>query len=114
MAMTVMSLVTHPGDGGMYMDGFRRLLETHIEYLIDHPNTTITNIDPDVAWRHKGNLHGLLLTMGLSSDIHWLVMRMNGYYSPFEYDGEKRDLFIPERNTVNALLQRYRQRLTIL
>lgn len=114
MAMTVMSKIAPLGDLSYYSDGFRIIIETHLQWLINHETTSVSTVEAGDGYRYSGDLDGLFSFIGLQTDMFWVTMRMNGYTSPIEYAGDKLDFLIPNRSTLNFLAQRYRQSQSIL
>lgn len=114
MTMTVISKLSRVGDVNYYTDGFRNIVETHLNYLVNHVTTEPRSVEVGVAWRHKGDFDALLRYMGIPDDLFWVTMRMNGYTSPTMYDGDKQEILVPARDTLNLLAKRFQQRNTIL
>ena len=56
-----MSFIESSGDSLYYNDNFRIVLEDHIEYLLTHPDTTISIVQEHEMIKNKCDIYSLFL-----------------------------------------------------
>jgi len=100
-------------DPNYYTDGFRNLIENHLLYLRNHVTTRLIKVDSWLEYKYKGDFYGLLLDLKINQDLHWITMRVNHLHSPIEYTPYISQLLEPTTVTVNELLSRYMNTITI-
>lgn len=88
--MAVMSLASSPVEAdqaGYFSQLWMRTLESMM-YLIraNSGNTTIVT-DGATALQYQGDLYGLFNKLAVPARYQWLIMRMNGFDDPVQYDG---------------------------
>lgn len=71
------------------------LLESHVAYLVSHPDTETVLVTGQQAEKYTGDLAGLLNSLAIDKKYHYLIARMNGLVSSSDYDGEMTSLLIP-------------------
>lgn len=87
MALSVTNLVTYDPLPNVYFDQkWLRTLETLLQLAEQGPFEYI-NVEPTLGLRYQGDFYGLLMTLRIPRQQHWLIMRLNGYTSPEQYDG---------------------------
>lgn len=64
----------------------RTALEYHIPYLRMSEKSSVIEIDPATALKYKGDLDGLLVSLGIPPKYHWAIMRVNDMYCSSDYD----------------------------
>lgn len=87
---------------------FRKVIEDHLKILKTSQNVTpldVSNVDASV---YHGDLYGLLTKYNVSIDIHWIVMRINGFTSPTQYTQDIVSLDLPNIAYLESLLNRFR------
>lgn len=99
-----------PDDGPavMYEESFRRVLEDHMSYLRDHPQTELVDIKNQVANKHHGDFVGVLHWYGLPKHLHWVVMRVNGLTSPSQYKSSITQIHVPSNGIIERLIKVHR------
>lgn len=103
--MSLNDLMTDDGSSDYYDPSFRDVLEAHLTWLRKSPNTYSIAVTAFDAHIYHQNLHGFLINNQVPLNLHWLVMRMNGFYSPFELDAKTTSLLIPNSKEVDRLRQ---------
>ena len=66
----------------------------YLDYLNKIKDFKVAIVPPDIAYRSKGNFYSLLYQMKIPSELYLYTLYLNGYTSPFEYDGYKKELKI--------------------
>lgn len=108
MVMTIHREMIDEGASLFYDQGFRAVLETHMDYLRRHPESDFLTIETYPAHKYEYDLYGLLAYYKVDLKYHWLVMRMNELTSPTEYSSEVTALIIPSNTVINSIIQNYR------
>jgi hypothetical protein len=108
MAITLNGLMINEGSAVYYDSGFRQMLEDHLSYLKDHPQTESVEINPSSAHKGHGDLVSVLQDYAIEPRFHWIIMRLNGYTSPMEYQSDRLVLKIPQASLIDGLTRVYR------
>lgn len=108
MAITLNSRMPDEGPGVYYDEGFRQLIEDHLEYLRQHPLTEVIDIDPQTAYKGHGDLISVLQDYGVERRLHWIILRVNGYSSPMEYRQDHLLLKVPSTEVIDGLMRTFR------
>lgn len=83
---------------------FKNVLEDHLTWFIDHPNTTVLPVTAHQVEVYDFDWIGLLRALSIQSDLHWLVIRMNGGKSLTDLPTTLRALKVPDYNVVQNLV----------
>lgn len=104
MATTDMSdLMVDVGDDAYYGDNFRNAVEDNLQGLISDTTSQARTVTPDVGLANKYDFFGLLTDMGIPMRYQWTAMRMNGYRSPADYEGDLLTILIPSYTRVDRI-----------
>lgn len=82
---------------------FLVLLESHLHYLRNHPQTTVrpvSALDGDV---YTGDFYGLLDSILVEKKYQYPVMRVNGLRSSSDYAGKELNILIPPFTVIDQL-----------
>lgn len=102
-------------DGGpaiFYTTAFRKVLEDHIPYLKEHPQTTTITVPKADLEQFKHNLSGFL-SRNIAPQLVWIVMRINGYLHNSQFDGSEDILTVPSAAAIEEIRRLYTTRHTI-
>lgn len=88
-----------------YDDAFRSILESHMVYLRNHSNTRTAEVDPQRALVYEGDLFGYLLECNIPASLHWVTMRVSGFFGPQEFGPETQEVVIPDSGVLEYLRQ---------
>lgn len=94
-----------PGPDIYYRADFRDVVETHIPILLTNAKTTEQLVEPQMAYKNDGNFVGLLNDLGIKNELHWIVMRLNGMYSPTEYTSDRISILLPPDSYISQLVR---------
>lgn len=108
MASALSGMIASEGEAVFYEEQLRHVFEDHLDYFIKHEETEQLTIDPHQAYKYEGDMYGLFLALSIPREYYWITMRMNGFSTPTDFDGESRSLLIPPRNAVRSVVQTYR------
>jgi hypothetical protein len=104
MATTDMSdLMVAVGDPSYYTDTFRNAIEDNLQGLINDSTTLPRQTTPDVGLANKYDFFGLLTDMGIPMQYQWTTMRVNGYRSPADYEGDLLIILIPSSTKIDNI-----------
>jgi hypothetical protein len=104
MTMPVHSLMLPAGPAVFYTPEFRVMIESHLKYLREHPETQILNLNPHSVYKYEHDLFGLLGELNIPPQHHWIVMRVNGYTNPVDLVEGTETLLIPSLSAITSLL----------
>lgn len=108
MTMAINNLAVGEGSSFYYTREIKTLLESHLDFLIKSDQSTVFQLTPNIAYKYEGDLYGLLTTIKIPLQYHWLIMRMNGYSSPHELPGNKLGILQPNYSMVDQIINMYR------
>jgi len=95
------------GPAVYYDDAFRAVLEQHMPYLRSHTKTAVDEVDQREALLYEHDLFGFLMMRKAPKMLHWIIMRMNDMYSPFEFERTTTRLIRPDQTTVDLIRQQF-------
>lgn len=107
---SVQKLREKSGEPEFYEAGFRTLIEDHLDFLRNLESTRLLRVEPGEAWRWRFNFYGLLKYKGIDQRYRWVILRVNGFDHPFQFDGTTTQFKIPDGGAMDKLLQTYRIR----
>lgn len=88
-----------------YSKEFRDTLESHMDYFRKSRDTRAMDVDPQKAEVYDGDLFGFLLYAKIAPKLHWVVMRVNNFFSPTEFGPGVTSLLIPKTGDIESLRQ---------
>lgn len=100
------SLSQSMGSGGnpIYDDEiFRYVLLNHLSALASREDTAHVHIDQSTADQFYGDFYGLLISLNVPPQLHWISTRINGYTDSNDYDSENLDIYVPPAAEVDRL-----------
>lgn len=103
MAMSINQRMVKSGDRRYYSAQWHRVVESHLQWILDLPSNQVTRVDDAVAYKYEGDFMGLLQELRIPMEAHWVVMRANGYTSPTDYTYDKTQILIPDLAAVGRI-----------
>lgn len=86
--------IASPSGADVYYDRlFRVVIEDHMTFLREHPQTSMIEVSSYLAYKYEGDFFGLLEQLNQPAQFHWIIMRMNKLTSP-----------VYSENTINSVL----------
>lgn len=85
----------------MLSEEFISALESYIPFLREHPESKTAEISLHQAAKFRGDFYGLLNELGWDKKYHLTILRMNGYMSSTDYEGETTLILYPPQNVVD-------------
>lgn len=104
---SVVSQMRSSGTSTYYEPGFRKVLEDHLEWLINRSVGRVLEIPLSDLVKYKYDLTGYLTSAAINPEMHWIVMRMNNMVSNRDFDGTVTSVIIPDRGDLEELRRRY-------
>jgi len=101
--MLIDQMASTSGPDVYYDQRFRVILEDHMTFFREHPQTALRQIKFHDAFKFEGDLSGLLYELNIPIELHWLVMRINKFTSPVQNDETLKSILVPERSVVERL-----------
>jgi len=91
----------------VYFDpNFIVLLESHITYLRTTNISTVV-VSSHQGYKYEGDFYGLLGDLNILKKFHYIVMRVNGYESSADFDGNITHIVTPDFNEIDLLKNVY-------
>ena len=106
--MRIDNLMIQEGASDFYDPSFQNTLEAHLAYLRAAPSTYTINVQPFDTVVYNQHLFGFLNKSRVPAYLHWLVMRMNNFFSPYGFDDQCTVLLIPSAKEVEILRQSWK------
>jgi hypothetical protein len=113
MPITLNETMPSEGPTLMYSQGFRQLIEDHLQFLRNHDNTEVVDINPQSAYKGEGDLVSVLQDYQVEPQMHWIIMRVNDYTSPMQYRADHLSLLVPSQGVIDGLLRIHRVNLKL-
>lgn len=112
MALSINKLlpVVDGSENGYNSYSFRQELEAQLNIIKNDPNTVEVPMEGIEHIRHRGDLATWLLSKKIPENYHWVVARINGLDSAFEFNGLKRTVLVPRITLIDDMLQRHLSR----
>lgn len=101
--MLVDDLMFNEGLQDYYDPSFRDTLEAHLPYLRASDQTYKVTVPEFSTVVYNQDLFGYLLELKIAPNLHWVVMRMNNFYSPYDFDVNCTQLLVPSTKEVEIL-----------
>lgn len=108
MSCSINALAVDYGDDVFYLPAFRRMVESHLPYLLLAPDNMTLPVEPHSAVKYESDWHGLLLSMQIPMYLHFIVMRMNGLLAPTENTSQLSEIMIPAPGRIDSLVASYK------
>lgn len=105
--MQVDTLMVGTGEPMYYEQGFRNVLEDHLNFLVTHPQTVARQVDSSLAYRYEYDFYGLLQFYGVPEHLHWLHMRMMNMTNPMQMTRGLTYFLVPNPDIVERLRSNY-------
>ena len=100
--MKISSTLPSSNDWAQSVD-FENFLESHLTYIVNNHITDLREITEDFSVVYKGDFYGLMNACSIPIDMHYILMRVNGFTSSADYDGTPFVLRIPSLNEITIL-----------
>ena len=94
-----------PGPDVYYSKTFRDTLEAHMNWFRTHPDTSVEQVEPHQADIYDGDLFGYLIYLKIDPRYHFVVMRVNNFFSPTDFGPGVVELLVPKLGLVDTLRQ---------
>ncbi len=94
-----------PGADEYYTKAFRDTLEAHMTYFRESSKTRTIDVEPNRAVVYEGDLFGYLAERGIPMKEHWITMRVNKMFSPYEFGLATTMLLIVDSGDITSIQQ---------
>jgi hypothetical protein len=105
--MSITNLMRSEGPAIYYDPTFRVVIESHMQFLLQHPTVQSIDLDSQLTYKYENDLFGLLSEVGVPYQLHWIIMRMNNMNSPLELTQEHQSLLIPSDTVISNIQKVY-------
>lgn len=106
MAMSVLGLQAKPLEPNYFSGAFRSIIEDHLKMLKNTASRANIEISPINTIKYRGDFYGLLHSMSVPPEQHWITLRLNDLHAPTDYLGDFDTLLLPDKNQIELLLRR--------
>lgn len=103
--MKINKAMFNPGPDVFYDKSFRDTLEAHMTFFRESPKTHAMQVEPHRATVYEGDLFGYLSERLYAPAQHWLIMRVNGFFTPHAFGLATEELLIPDTTEVEFIRQ---------
>lgn len=86
---------------------YYELQESHLQYLKKDPGTYEIEIDALTGDIWVGDFYGLLNHLRIDKKFTYLIMRLNGYSSASDFNGDKTSILIPSPTAIGRIITQY-------
>lgn len=82
---------------------FAVLLESHLTYLKNLSSVVVRTVTAQQGAKFRGDFYGLLKSMQVQENLHYLTLRINNLFSPEDYQGDQLNILIPPAEKLGLL-----------
>lgn len=86
---------------------FMYTVDSHLDYLKVAGNIVFRDIPDDSLDNYIGDYFAILTDMNIETKYHRIIMRVNGYMSPADYDGSPGRVMVPDKSIIDRILSVY-------
>lgn len=104
--MALIDLMVNAGEDLFYDPGFRNVLEDHMTYLREQYSQMVM-LRPDESYQWRGDFFGLLDGRNYARKYHWVILRLNQYTSPTQFDEDTLAILVPDFAEIDRIAQAY-------
>lgn len=106
MTSPVNTYARNSGAAFFYSDKWQQVVEDHRQWLFEKAIAeTPIEVTPHLAHRFQNDLYGLLMHENYSLFMHWVILRVNDFTSPVEFDNNRTVLYVPPESAIERLRQ---------
>lgn len=91
-------------DAMWYQPEFQVIIEDHLTLLQKHQQNQYIEVHPNDAYRFEGDYYNLLRFKGVPYRYHWVLLRVNGYLSPFDSGMEVKRIIVPPYEVLERIM----------
>ncbi|HXQ32670.1 MAG TPA: hypothetical protein VN843_01485 [Anaerolineales bacterium] len=99
-------------DDWSHRDDFNVFIESHLSYISKNFIVERKEVTDNIGSIYKGDFYGLLNYVSIPFDLHYIVMRVNGFNNSVDYDGTPFVLLIPSLKEITILRKIFRTNKT--
>lgn len=108
MAMKIFDNTSFSASDQIYFNrDFIYTVDAHLDYLKTAGNIVVRDIPVDSLDNYIGDYFAILSDMEIETKYHRIIMRVNGYMSPADYDGRVGKVIIPDKGIIDRILSVY-------
>lgn len=89
-----------------FSDAFNRVIEYHLDYLRNAPGGRSATLDLGVTLAYDRNFYGVMAHLNIPREFWWIMLRVNGLETPFDYRYTSNTFIIPDRNAITNIFTR--------
>jgi hypothetical protein len=110
MVTAVNDLAVNPGDPWYYRQGWKAVVEDHLELLRSGAGSEPKVVTDTDRYRYRADFYAYLRDACNIQERHYyyVVLRMNGMYSPLEFGDEHLAILIPSKPVIEKIMTLYR------
>lgn len=101
--MNIDSLAQDTGPSVQFTMAFRSVLEDHMSFFRNHPDTILITVEPHDAAKWGSDLFGYLTLIKVPVRHHWVIMRINSMFSPTDFGENCISLLLPSFNEIDKI-----------
>ncbi len=105
--MDIYDMTIDSGDDLFYSKSFMDTLETHLDFFRKSTSTRVVSVDAKKTAIYDGDLFGLLNELNVEQRYHWLIMRVNNFYSNYDFGPGITSLLIPSQTEIEIIRSSY-------
>lgn len=106
--MKIDRFMNESGGSDYYNPDFRKTLEAHVPYFRTASSSYRIPVTPINLVVYNQDLFGFLTEMKIKQNLHWLIMRINNYFSPFDFKEGAGELISPSEQELEQIRQAWK------
>ena len=101
---TLATTLQQDGAAIYYTDSFRTMIEFNLQWLLTSTYISTMAINNHDAYVYEYDLFGLLTSMSIPWQLHWIIMRLNGLNSSEEFTADMTNLYLPTEAVITNMV----------
>lgn len=106
--MKIDRFMNSEGGTDYYNPEFRKTLEAHVPYFRTARSSYRIPVTAFNLVVYNQDLFGFLTEMKIKQNYHWLIMRINDYFSPFDFIAGVDELVAPSEQELEQIRQAWK------
>lgn len=105
--MNIRNKMRAPGHSAYYSDGWKALVDQHVDFLLSSSNTMIVDVEPMAAFKYAGDLAGFLVATQVPAHHTYVVLKLNGMTDGTQFNRDFKQLILPSDKDLEKLMSTY-------
>lgn len=93
------------GSADYYNPSFRNVIEAHLLRLRSSSSLSAQPVSEHQTIIYEQDFFGFLSSIGVPMEMHWVIMRLNNFFSPYQFDRKCTAILLLPQTEIDKLRQ---------